>query len=245
MPLGLKIALAVLGALIALLIALVCVVLFLRVKIRIGFRYELYLKIYVGGVRVLSLPRPPKIRPLRTYTKQKAARAAAKKPMEIEDFVDILLRSPLYKMLKSGYRVRKSQKDVGRKIQAQKAAGQEDDELDIEVLLSLLAEILEVVLTGTRKGVRAKLERLHVCVVGDDAADTALCTAALTSVASYLLAVLDRVTHLSMRPGSVAVVPGFCEKKSKAELSLSLSCNLIRALGIIVPLLSIFDDEEI
>ena len=86
MPLGLKIALLAVAALIVLLIALVLALLALRIKIKIGYRDTLLFKLYIGGILVVSLPRPPKkLRKLRTYTKKKAERAAKKYARRPED----------------------------------------------------------------------------------------------------------------------------------------------------------------
>ena len=67
MPLALKIVLIVIAAVIVLALALVLALLALRIKLKIGYRDTLFFKLYVGGIRVVTIPKPPKkLRRLRT-----------------------------------------------------------------------------------------------------------------------------------------------------------------------------------
>ena len=67
MPLALKIVLILAAAIAALIVALVTALLALRVKLKIEYRDRLCFKLYVGGIRVVTVPKPPKkLRRLRT-----------------------------------------------------------------------------------------------------------------------------------------------------------------------------------
>ena len=100
MPLGLKIALVVLAAIALVVLALVLALLALRIKIKIGYRDTLLFKLYVGGILVVSLPRPPKkLRRLRTYTKKKAERAAQKYARRPQDRLESIRQNALYRAL--------------------------------------------------------------------------------------------------------------------------------------------------
>ena len=60
MPLGLKIALIVAAALITLAVLLLLALLSIRFKLKIVYRETLCVKLYVGGIRIATIPRPPK-----------------------------------------------------------------------------------------------------------------------------------------------------------------------------------------
>lgn len=242
MPLGLKIFLLVLAALAVLLILAVNLVLFLRIKIKIGLKEKVTLRLYVGGVRVLSLPRPPKkLRRLRTYTKERAMKAAAKQSKHIEDHLESMRSHPIYKALMQKYAQSKAKKPkTGADAAAKPKQKKQEDSLDVEILMTLLAEMLEAILDGTHKGVRVHLCKLHVDVVGKDAASTAIITGSLWASLSNLLGVLDRLTRLRVRGTDVSIVPDYTGEKTRAEFSLAMSCNLWSALGIVLPLIPIF-----
>lgn len=240
MPPVLKIILIILAALAALLIIAINLVLFVRVKIKVGFKdKKLSARLYVGGVCLLSLPRPPKkLRRLRTYTKKKAMRAAARQAKHVEDYLEDVRRHPIYRALMQKYAESKKKKPRAEGTAAPKQQKQESS-LDIEVLMTLLAEIFEAALDGTHKGVQVQICRLHVKVVGPDAAATAMITGSLWAATANLLGVLDRLTRLRVRRADVAIIPDYTGEKTEAELSLAMSSNLFRALGIVLPLIPI------
>ena len=242
MPLGLQIVLYALLAIAVLLIVAVNLVLFVRVRIKIGFREKLYCKLYIGGVRVLTLPRPPKkLRNLRTYTKEKAARAAAKQAKHIEDHLESLRSHPIYKMIMQRYAQSKKKKAPQKPApDAKPKAKKKESDLDVEVLMTLLAELLEALLDGTHKGVHVHVCKLHVWVVGQDAAQTALLTGALWAALSNLLAVLNRLTRLRIRHADVSLIPDYTGDTTRTDFCLTMSCNLYRALRIFLPLIPIF-----
>lgn len=240
MPPVLKIILIILAALAALLIIAVSLVLFVRVKIKVGFKdKKLSARLHVGGVCLLSLPRPPKkLRRLRTYTKKKAMRAAARQAKHVEDYLEDVRRHPIYRALMQKYAESKKKKPQAEGKAAPKQQKQESS-LDIEVLMTLLAEIFEAALDGTHKGVHVQICRLQVKVVGPDAAATAMITGSLWAAAANLLGVLDRLTRLRVRRADVAIIPDYTGEKTEAELSLAVSSNLFGALGIVLPLIPI------
>lgn len=238
MPLGLKIFLLVLAALAALLLITVSLLLFLRVKIKIGIKDKFTFRLYVGGVRVLSLPRPPKkIRRLSTYTKKRAMRAAAKQAKHLEDHLESIRQNPLYRALMKKYAASKAKKAKEKpKADAPKPKKQAEGEaISVELITTLLAEMLEAALDGTHRGVRVHLSKLHVNVTGPDAAATAVITGAIWASLSNLLGLLDRLTRLRVRSADISIVPDYLGQKTRFECVLSMSCNLYRALGIVLP----------
>jgi hypothetical protein len=241
MPPGLKIALFVLLILAALLIIAVSLLLFVRVRIRIGLRDKLFFKLYIGSVRLLSLPRPPKkLRKLSSYTKKKAMRAAAKQAKHPEDYMEDLRRHPIYREIMKRYADHKKKKPQAEPQKQDKPkASAPKKSLDAEVLMTMIAELLQAILKGTHKGVHVHLCRLHVNVAGQDAAQTALITGSLWAALANLLSVLDRLTRLRIKHADVSITPDYTGDKTRTEFDLVMSCNLYRALGIVLPLIPI------
>jgi hypothetical protein len=144
MPLALKIVLIVIAAVIVLALALVLALLALRVKIKIGYRDTLFFKLYVGGIRVVTIPKPPKkLRRLRTYTKKKAMRAAEKNARHAEDYLEMVRQHALYRALMQKYAQSKAQKKKPAPAAGAKPKQKEmQSKLDVEVLLRMISELI-------------------------------------------------------------------------------------------------------
>ena len=241
MPLGLKIALLIIAALIVLVIALVLALLALRVKLKIGYRDKLSVKLYVGGIRVVTIPRPPKkLRRLRTYTKETATRAAQKNARHAEDYLEAIRQNALYRALMQKYAASKAEK---KKAAAHKTAKsrekQPESKLEITILLCMLREMIEAFFEGTRKGLHVHVCRLHVDVVGKDAAQTALLCGAAWNAAADLLAILDAHTVLRVRKTDVQIRPDYTGEKTSTDFALVISFNTFRTLQTLLSLIPV------
>ncbi len=241
MPQGLKIALIVIAALIALAIALVFALLALRVKIKVGYRDTLFFKLYVGGIKVATLPRPPKkLRRLRTYTKEKAMRAAEKNARHAEDYLEMVRQHALYRALMQRYAQSKTQKKkapppAGAKPKEKKP----QDKLNVEVLLRMVSELIEAFFEGTRKGLHVHVCRLHLDVVGRDAAETALLCGGAWAAVTNLLAVIDAHAVLRVRKADVVIRPDYTGDKTRTDFSLIVSFSVYRTLHTLLPLIPV------
>lgn len=241
MPLGLKIALIMVGALVVLVLALVLALLALRIKIKIGYRDKLSIKLYVGGIRVVTVPKPPKkLRRLRTYTKEKAMRAAQKHARHAEDYMEMVRQNALYRALMQKYAQSKASK---KKAPAPKTAKprekQPESKLEIEVLLCMIRELIEAFFEGTRKGLHVHVCRLHLDVVGKDAAQTALLCGAAWAAVADLLAVLDAHTVLRVRKTDVEIRPDYTGEKTSTDFALVVSFSTFRTLQTLLSLIPV------
>lgn len=239
MPLGLKITLIVLGAIVGLLALLVLMLLTLRIKIKIGYSDTLHFKLYVGGIRIASLPRPPKkLRPLRTYTKKKAERAAAKYARRPEDHLESIRQNALYRALMQKRAEKKAQKKKApQKPKAKRE--QPEDKLNVEILLQMIAEIIDAFFEGTRRGLHIHVCRFHLWVVGKDAAQTALLCGGAWAAVSNLLAVLDAHAKLRVGKTDVQIIPDYTGEKTKTDFSLVISFGIARTLHTLLSLIPI------
>lgn len=239
MPLGLKITLIVLGAIVGLLALLVLMLLTLRIKIKIGYSDTLHFKLYVGGIRIASLPRPPKkLRPLRTYTKKKAERAAAKYARRPEDYLESIRQNALYRALMQKRAEKKAQKKKApQKPKAKRE--QPEDKLNVEILLQMIAEIIDAFFEGTRRGLHIHVCRFHLWVVGKDAAQTALLCGGAWAAVSNLLAVLDAHAKLRVGKTDVQIIPDYTGEKTKTDFSLVISFGIAGTLHTLLSLIPI------
>lgn len=243
MPLVLRIALiilAVLAAIVVLALILVLALLALRVKVKIGYHDALYFKLYVGGIKVATLPHPPKkLRRLRTYTKEKAMRAAQKNARHVEDYLEMIRQNALYRALMQRYAQSKSQKkkppSAGAKPGAQKPA----DELNVEVLMRLISELIEAFFEGTRKGLHVHVCRLHLDIVGKDAAQTALLCGGAWAAVTQLLTVIDAHAVLRVRKADVVIRPDYTGERTRTDFSLIVSISTYRTLCTLLPLIPV------
>ena len=240
MPLGLKIALIIFGAAAILLATLAVMLLTLRVKIKIGYREKLHFKLYVGGIRVASLPRPPKkIRRWRSYTKKKAERAAAKHARHPEDYLEMIRQNALYRALMQKRAEKNAKKKKAPPKGAKQAPKKPEDKLNVEILMQMIAEIIDAFFEGTRKGLHIHVCCLHLHVVGKDAAQTALLCGGAWAALSNLLAVLDAHAKLRVGKSDVAIVPDYTGERTKTDFSLVISFGVVRTLHTLLSLIPI------
>ncbi len=240
MPLGLKITLIVLGAIVGLLALLVLMLLTLRIKIKIGYSDTLHFKLYVGGIRIASLPRPPKkLRPLRTYTKKKAERAARKYARRPEDHLETIRQNALYRALMQKRAEKKAQKKKAPSESAKPKEKKHEERLNVEILLQMIAEIIDAFFEGTRRGLHIHVCRFHLWVVGKDAAQTALLCGGAWAAVSNLLAVLDAHAKLRVGKTDVQIIPDYTGEKTKTDFSLVISFGIARTLHTLLSLIPI------
>lgn len=240
MPLGIQIALWILAAVAIVLAALVVMILTLRVKIKISYHDTLCCKLYVGGIRVATFPKPPKkIRHWRTYTKKKAMRAAQQYARRPEDYLESIRQNALYRAL--------MQKRAQEKAKRKKAAGattkkttKSEDKLNIEILLQMISEFLDALLDGSRKGLHIHVCKLRVAVVGNDAAQTALICGGVWAALANLLAVLDAHAKLRISKADVTVIPDYTGETTRTDFDLIISFGIIRTVRTVFSLVPIF-----
>ena len=240
MPLVLNILLIAAGAVIALISAIAISVLALRVKLKIGYRETLYFKLYIGGIRVLQAPKPPKkLRKLRSYTKEKAMRAAQKQARHAEDYLEMVRQHALYRALMQKRAQNKAQKRKAVPAGAKPKAAPPKETLQLEILMQMISELIEAFFQGTRKGLRVHVCRLHLDVVGKDAAQTAILCGAAWAAVSNLLAVIDAHSRLRVRKRDVRIRPDYTGEKTHTDFALVISFSTFRAIQTLLPLLPI------
>ena len=173
------------------------------------------------------------------FLKKKAARAAAKYARRPEDYLEMVRQNALYRALMQKRAEKKAQKKKAPAKAAAPKPKQPEDKLNIEILLQMIAEIIDAFFEGSRKGLHIHVCRLHVRVVGKDAAQTALICGGLWAALSNLLAVLDAHARLRVSKADVSIVPDYTGEKTKTDFSLIISFGIVRTLHTLLSLLPI------
>ena len=234
MPLALKIILIIAGVLLALLAVfctIVIAMLTIRIKLKISYRDSLFWGLYIGGIQVFSVPKPPKkLRKLRTYTKEKAIRAAQKQARHAEDYLEMVRQHALYRALMQKRAQEKAKKKKAPVPNAKPKAKAPQEQLEIEVLMQMISELIEAFFQGTRRGLRVHVCKLHLDIVGKDAAETALLCGAAWAGISNLLAIIDAHTKLRVHKTNVRIQPDYTGEKTSTDFSLVISFSTFRAM---------------
>jgi hypothetical protein len=102
--------------------------------------------------------------------------------------------------------------------------------------LRLLRALCAALFRRTHKHLRLHAARLHIRVASNDAATTAVLYGAVCQTLAYLLALLDRITHLKAVEPDVAVSADYLSEKPSADVKILLS---VRVGGAILILFSL------
>ena len=111
--------------------------------------------------------------------------------------------------------------------------------LEVAVLLCIIRELIEAIFKGTRKGLHVHVCRLHLDVVGKDAAQTALLCGTAWAAIADLLAVLDAHTVLRVRKADVDIRPDYTGEKTQTDFALVISFSIFRALHTLLSLIPV------
>lgn len=197
---------------------LLSLLLALRIRISILYRDDVCLTLGILCFRIRLFPRKKKIRPGR-YSPKKAERLAAKKA-----------RKEARKAAK------KAAKKEKRRAQHALPPDQQKKKATLTEKIGLVRALAAALIRKTGKHLRLHAARLHVRVATGDAAKTAILYGAVCQSLSYLLALLDRVTHLKAATPDVAVTADYLCEKSDADVHLIFS---VRVIGILAILFSV------
>jgi hypothetical protein len=114
-----------------------------------------------------------------------------------------------------------------------------ESKLDVEVLLRMISELIEAFFDGTRKGLHVHVCRLHIDVVGKDAAQTALICGSAWAAVTELLAVIDAHAVLRVRKTDVDIRPDYTGDKTRTDFSLVVSFSVFRTLHTLLSLIPV------
>ncbi len=137
---------------------------------------------------------------------------------------------------------KRAEKNAQKKKAPQKPKAkreQPEDKLNVEILMQMIAEIIDAFFEGTRRGLHIHVCRFHLWVVGKDAAQTALLCGGAWAAVSNLLAVLDAHAKLRVGKTDVQIIPDYTGEKTKTDFSLVISFGVVRTLHTLLSLIPI------
>lgn len=206
------IPLIVIGAVILLFILLF----FIRIRIAITLNHEVNVSLRVLFLRFQLLPRRKKVK-WKRYSPKKAAKLAAKKAAKEA-------RKEARKA------ARKAAKEAQKKAKGSPSA--EKKKTTLIEKIRLVRALCAALFRKTHKHLRLHAAKLHLRIATGDAAKTAVLYGAVCQSLAYLLALLDRITHLKAAEPDVAVTADFLGEKPSADIKVILSMRLGGALSV-------------
>ena len=203
----------VIGAVI-LFFALLCL---LRIRIILTLNSEVALAVRVLCFKIPVLPRRKKVK-WKNYSPKKAAKIKAKKA-----------KKEAKKAAKRAARKKAHERD-GSSPEATKK------KTTLLEKLRLVRALCAALFRKTHKHLRLHAARLHLSIATGDAAKTAVLYGAVCQALVYLLALLDRITHLKAAEPEVAVRADYLSEKTSADVRIVLS---LRVGGLLLILFSV------
>ncbi len=188
---------------------LVAFLLSLRVRLTVRAGESVTLELKILFIRIRLYPKRARIRP-RDYSPKRSERTKKKAAKKAR------------KRLKSKH---------------SHTASKEDDKLSLRERITLVRALCAALTRRTHKHLHLHAAQLHVRVATGDPATTALAYGAVTQSVAYLLAGLDRVTHLHATPPDVGVTADFLAEKSQLHAHITFSIRVWGALRTAVPVL--------
>ena len=137
---------------------------------------------------------------------------------------------------KAAKRALKKKKKLLKK-QKLHAAQKDGVKLTLRDKLALLRAICAVLIRRTNKHLHLHAARLHVRVATGDPATTAIAYGAISQSVAYLLAGLDRITHLHAAPPDVGVTADFLAERSEIRADVTFSIRVWGLIATAVPAL--------
>lgn len=224
-----KLFLIVLAVLGGILLLLGLLVFFGRAKVRIRFRKELRVTLYVCGVPI----------PIGKEKKEKPKKKNLSRCRNPEQ----VLRRELKRQKKAAKKAEKrEQQKKNRKLKkAERKRQHEKSTSSLRLMenLELILQILKTLRKETKGRIGLRIRAMQIRIGTEDAAKTAILYGTVLQSASFLLGWID--THFKRVPnrdGELEVVPDYLSGTTSANIDLECSMYLSQILMLAVKLLS-------
>ena len=187
----------------------------LRFRLTVTLRDEVEVTL---RILCFTLRRYPRRKPIKwkNYSPKKAARIERKKAKKL-----------------AKKEAKKAKKRTKGKVKDHLLDNETEQKTTLAEKIRMIRALCAVLFRKTQKHLRLHAARLHISVATGDAAKTAVLYGAVCQALVYLLAMLDRITHLKAATPDVAVSPDFTGERSAADVRLVLSLR-VGALALIL-----------
>ena len=208
---------------IVILAILVFLILLSLIHVQITIEYNESLCVYAKVMRIFRIPITP----------------AKEKKIKLSDYSDkaIAKREKLQRekiARKAQKKQEKKQQKLEKKKRKKEHPEEEQTERTLAENLSLIIDIVKVLLQRFFKHLRIDLSRIHISIVGEDAAQTAILYGVVCQSVAYLLELLKRFKTVSTPSlPDVSVTPDWIGEKTQVDIKLSFSLRVGHVLDII------------
>jgi len=111
--------------------------------------------------------------------------------------------------------------------------------------LEMVIELLKKFYTRTKGQIKIKINKLHIRVATDDAAQTAILYGVAVQLVSYLIGYVEtNYTKVERRDGDLSVEPDFTKNESGAEIDITFRAKVWRAILIAIDMVEAYDKEK-
>ena len=194
---------------------------FIRIKITIEYNDTLcaYVRI-LHVIRITLTPAKEKKLKLSVYSKKaiaKREKAAQEKAIRKEQ-----------------KKQEKKKQKAAKKKRLKEHPEEAKQERTLAENISLITDIVKVLLSRFFKHLRIDLSRIHIAIVGSDAAQTAIMYGVVCQAVAYLLEILGRFRTVSTPDLSdVSVTPDWIGEKTSIDIKLSFSLRIWHLFDLI------------
>lgn len=202
-------------------IALGFLISLIRFKITIEYNEELSVYVRIMHIiRIPIMPKPEKKVKLSHYSR-KAVTKRDKKQLEKA--------------------LRKEQKKAAKKVQKQEKMKQKKEHPEknkpkrsLSENISLILDVVKVLFSRFFKHLRIDFSRIHISLVGEDAAQTALLYSAVSQSVSYLLEIMKSLKTVSPpNLSDVSVTADWIGEQTQVDIKISFSMRVGNVFDII------------
>ena len=214
-------------ALIVILAILAFLILISLIPFKITIEYNEELKMYVRVMHIIRIPITPKKEKkikLSVYSKKAIAKREKKKQEK--------------EAKKEQKKLLKKQQKQEKKKRKKEHPEEFKPKRSLSENLSLILDVVKVLFSRFFKHLRIDLARIHISLVGEDAAQTAILYGVVCQSVSYLLELLKSLKTVSTpNLTDVSVTPDWVGEKTQVDIKLSFSMrvgNVFDILGRVI-----------
>ena len=221
-------------AIILFIVALFVLIFNVRIKLIVELGDELFLTLSVLGIKIPILPKKPKKYKLRDYTPKKIAKRDAKAAKKARLDAEKKAKKDAEKALR-----KKQKKQAEAKLTKAEKKARLKKKLKalppIPDMISLFISIIRQLFSGIFKKFHFYVDRLHIKVGGEDAAQIALVYTAITNGLHPMLAFIDKHSNLhGIKDADIEISTDYLSDTISADVKITFGTSIGGILGALI-----------
>lgn len=196
--------------------------LLLRAEVIISYAEEFGLTLKILGIPIVIVPKKKKKVRLSDYTPRKRRRYEEKQ------------RKLKEKKAKRAAEKKAKKAAEKEKKKADREAGRTKKKRSLTETIEMIADLLKIAVGRFAKHLRIRIARLHIGVVGGDAAETAILYGAVSQSVAYLAAILDSAGTLkNPEKTDIDIHADYLASKMSIDIEIGFSLRVWQLLDIL------------